>query len=290
MDIPGFDPSILQRPMSELSLNNQQSEGIQVTGADALMPAQTEGGDDASQTPDGESKVPYRRFKKFHDAALEAQKEADFWKARAMDTQTRPEPTYQSQYQVPAPNTYVEPTFQGPDWDRFKALFSGAEENAVKEAYRMEVQRISAVEDRAMRRAEERWEQRSQNQRQELRANRGFLDDWTDQVSDLAGRDLNDDEQVQLLDIMDEYSPKDSEDRIEAPISPESALRIFQMQASQHSARRQVRNALAATSSASSGGDISVAQAPAENNQNFNAQLGWRANFRKMTGRDPDKT
>lgn len=290
MEIPGIDPSLLNKPLEELALpNTQKDEGIQVKNADALLPKE----DTTSVTTtvpdsDEEGKVPYRRFKKFHERALEAEREAEFWKNRAMEVQTRP--IERDYYQPPAPNQYIEPTFQGPDWERFKALFAGADENAVKEAYRLEVQRIAAVEERAVQRAEETFNQRSEMQRQEFRGNRDYLDEWTDEASDLAGRSLTEEEQIALLDVMDEFSPKNDEGKIESPITPQQALRIYQMQNSAHSQRRETRDALARASSASSGGETSVAVTPKENNQQFNAQLGWRANFRRLTGRDPDNS
>lgn len=287
VDIPGFDPSILSRPLNELALDNKEVEGIQVTGADALLQEKTEAAADAVSEPEGEGKVSYSRFKKFHDLAKEAQMEAEYWKNKAMEPQSRPEPNY---YSPPAPNQYVEPQFQGADWERFKALFQGADENAVKEAYRLEVQRIAAVEERAIQRAADVFEQRTQQQRQEYRTNRASLDEWTEEASELIGRNLTDDEQIALLDIADEFSVKDNEGRIEALMNPEQALRIYQMQNSAHSQRREVRNAIAAASSSSSGGDTTVVPQAAENNQKFNAQLGWRANFRNLTGRDPNKT
>lgn len=286
--MPDDIQALLQKPLNELALDKEQSEGIQITGADALMPKETPADMGSAPTSDDDSKVPYRRFKKFHDRALEAEQEAEYWKNKALESRTAQEPNYQNYYQPPAPNQNVEPVFQGADWQRFQALFAGADENAVKDAYRLEVQRTAAIEERAVQRASDAFEQRSQNQRQEVRANREFLDTWTDDVSDLVGRDLSDDEQVALLDIMDEFSPKNRDGIIEAPLDPSQALRIFQMQNSGHSQRREARNAVASMSSVSSGGDTSVAQKPQENNQQFNAQLGWRANFRRLTGRDPD--
>lgn len=290
MDIPGVDPALLQRPMSELpKLDKTPEEGVQVTGAEALEPKQDSGATGTPGSSEEDTKVPYKRFKKFHDRALEAEQEAEFWKQRAMETQSRPEPN-QNYYQPPAPDQYVEPVYGGPDWDRFRALFAGADENAVKEAYKLEVQRSAAIEQRAIQRAQEAFEKRSQAQTQELRANREYLDDWTDQAEDLFGRTLTDDEELALLEVMEEYSPTDKDGRIENPISPEAALRIYQMQTSQHSQRREARNAIASVSSASSGGDTTVAQQPKEQNKDFNAQLGWRANFRRMTGRNPEIT
>lgn len=289
MDFPNIDPEILNRPLSELELPEAQktNDGIQIPTTDVGELQNPEEGTTPSPSSDEQGKVPYRRFKKFHDMALDAQREADFWKQRAMETQTRPEPR-QEYYHVPNPAD-IEPSYSGADWERFKALFSGADEEAVKSAYRLEAQRFAAVEQRAMDRAVEAFEQRSKQEQETYSQNRNFLDDWTDEAADLAGRDLSSEEELALLDILDEFSPKDREGKIGAPISAEKALEIMELQQTRsHSNRRQARNAIAQISGPSAGGETNIGATPEEQNAKFNPMLGWRANFQRITGKNPN--
>ncbi len=285
MELPNIDPALLAKPLNELALPKEEGmDGMHIANPDGLQGKDTPVATDATPASDDEGKVSYRRFKKFHDEAKEARQEAEYWRQQALQTQ-HPEP--QNYYQAPPPAS-IQPVYEGADWENFKSLFAGANEDAVKTAYRQELQRIAAVEERAYQRASQAFDQRSQSERQAFRVNREYLDEWTDDAADLLGRDLTDDEQVQLLDIMEEYSAKDTDGMIVAPMNPDQALRIYNMQnASAHSERRAARAAIAKTSSSGSSSDTSVATTPQQDNHQFNAQLGWRTNFRRLTGRDP---
>lgn len=283
----GMDPDLLQRPMSELALPaDQRTDGVQVTGADALTEDNQGGEAVAPQSPDGESAVPYRRFKKFHDLAKEAQEDAEYWQRRALQLEQTPAPQQQNGYQIPLSST-VEPVFSGPDWERFHALFAGADEEAVKSAYRMETQRMASVEQRAMERAISAFEERTNQQQEQMRSNVSQIDEGLEEAADILGRALTPDEEMALLDIQDEFSPKDRAGNILALMPVEKAVEIYQTrQTRTQSPRREARNAIAAMSSASAGGDTSGAQQPAERNSNFMPNLGWRANYKRVTGKD----
>ena len=278
-----FDPSMLTRPLSELNYDTPRDDGIQVEGADALLNSKAEEGAGTSDESADESKVPYSRFKKFHDLAKEAQEQAAYWREQAEQRTQRQE---SSRYEAPAPSN-IEPQFQGTDWERFKTLYGGADENAVKEAYRLEMQRISAVEERATQRAIEAMEQRAGAEQKAYQQNLSVLDENLEAAADIMGRALKPDEELAILEIQDDYSPKDRNGRIEALLPIEKAVEIYEMQSARSQApRRQARNAIAGLSGSSSGGDTSVAPSTTEQYSKFAPNMGWRANFQRMTGRN----
>lgn len=278
LDYSKLDPSMLNKPMSELGIalgGNEEggTEGIQVT-----IPEGMEGHEKkeevtvASEESDDKSKVPYTRFKKFHDRALEAEEEADYWKRQAQ-RQNEDRNTYE-----PAiPNVQINANYESADFDRFKRLFAGQDNAEIREAYKLELERAASIEERATQRAMEAIERRSSQEREGYRENLSVLDQNLEEAAEILGRDLSSEEEIALLEIQDDYSPKDREGNITALIPVEKAVEIYEMQ-QRNSPRRQARNAVAALSGGSSEGEGSASE---QQNKDYNPRGGWRQVFRK---------
>lgn len=277
MKYKDIDPSILNKPAIEVmaSKMSSQDQGIPIKSPDeALTEEQTGVGTDTTQTSEEESKVPYSRFKKFHDQAKESAEEADYWKREAERLQQEhATPRYQ------IPNAQASTSYEGADWERFKSLYAGADENLVKEAYKLETERIAGVEERAVQRALERVEGRERAVEEAQQENLNVINEGLETASDILGRQLTADEELALLDIQDDYSPKDRSGKIEALLPMEKALEIYQMQ-TRSNPRREARNQIAALSTPTTTGDTST------ETKDTNWKPGsWRQNFERRFGR-----
>lgn len=269
LDYSKLDPSMLNKPLSELGIApgaDTGNEGIPVVIPDGVPAAEPKGEDkDASDEPAGESKVPYSRFKKFHDQAIEAQEEADYWRREAQRRE--------DVYRAPTPAD-VNVLYEGDDWLKFKTLW-GDNDNS-REAYKIEVQRIAAIEDRATERAMQAIDRRSSQEQEVYRGNLDTIDQNLEEASDILGRSLTSEEELAILEIQDDYSPKDRDGNIEGLIPVEKAVEIWQMQTAR-SPRREARNSVAGLS----GGGTSGGEATPEQNTTYNPRGGWRQVFKK---------
>lgn len=272
LDYSKLDPSMLNKPIGELDIKPGQSEGgegIPVIIPDEMKPAdKKEEEADTSGASDDDSKVPYTRFKKFHDRALEAEEEATYWRRKAEQRE--------EVYRAPAPSN-SQVAFEGDDWLKFKTLWGDNEQS--REAYKIELQRVEAIEDRATQRAMEAMERRNSQEQDAVRGNLNALDQNLEEASDILGRQLTSDEELAILEIQDDYSPKDRDGNIEALIPVEKAVEIWQMQTAR-SPRREARNAVASLSGGSATGDGGDNTPKA--GENYNPRGGWRQVFGKQ--------
>lgn len=271
LDFSKLDPSMLNKPLSELGIkpgDTEGNEGIPVIIPDEMKPAEKkeEGQQAPSPTLDDDGKVPYTRFKKFHDRAIEAEEEADFWRRKAEQRE--------EVYRAPTP-TNTEVAYDGDDWLKFKTLWGDTEQS--REAYKIELQRLSAMEDRATQRAMDAIERRNSEQQESYRENLAVVDQNLEEASDILGRQLSSDEELAILEIQDDYSPKDRDGNISALIPVEKAVEIWQMQQAR-SPRREARNSVAALSGGSAAGE---GDSTPKAGENYNPRGGWRQVFGK---------
>ncbi len=218
-----------------------------------------------------ETKVPYSRFKKYHDAAKEAEKEAAYWREQAEQRR---------EYNRPS-----EPQVDLQD-EAYKLWIENYGDNeASHKAWKNQLKITQTLEERAIARAEERAKETYRNERYEEAArteeNVDVLDDRLEDLSAVVGRDLSEKEQLALLEIVDDYTPKDREGNYLGEIMPfEKAWRIYELEQQASKAPKvQARNQVASLSGSQSQGDPSNV---AEANKNFNP-LDWNA-WRKRIG------
>lgn len=137
-----------------------------------------------------EGKVKYSRFKKFHDRALEAEKEAAYWRSQAEQRQT----------------VETKETSNVPDY--WKELYGESE--AAQKAWRIQEKAQEELTERAERKAIEAVHQAQQEEFIQNQANVEQLDEGFESLSEFVGRDLTAKEQSAVLDIVDEFTPKQS--------------------------------------------------------------------------------
>lgn len=199
-----------------------------------------------------ESKVPYSRFKKFHDEAIRLRQEAEEWRNRAETI--KPE----------APKDDI-PEF-------WKKLYGDSD--ASKEAWKIQSEQNETIKAEARKEALEAVRNERYEQAERTEANVQTLDDNFEDLSAFVGRDLTEKEQSEVLDIVDKYTPKDSEGNYAGPIMDfDKAWEIHELRNQVTKApKTQARDAVASLTSSQSQGDTTIT----EKDKNFNP-LDWNA-------------
>lgn len=219
-------------------------------------------GDEPEDEP---ARVKYSRFKKFHDLALEAQAEAERWKAIAETRETKVEP--EVDYQDEAYKLWIE---------------NYGDTEASHKAWKNQLKINEALSSRALSRAREEAIEAVRNERYEEAArtekNIDAIDNGFDELGDELGRDLSAKEQSALLDIIDDYTPKDRDGNYAGPImSFDRAWKIYSLEnKSARSSSISSRNSIASISGSQSQGSPSAS----ERDKNFNP-LDWGAVTRR---------
>lgn len=200
-----------------------------------------------------ESKVPYSRFKKFHDAAKEAQEQAEYWKAKANAIKEEPV-TYNEDLPAQWVKLYGDSEESKKAWSVQQDLNRQLREDTIKEA--REVVRS------------ERYEEIERTEH-----NVGSIDNNLESLTDFVGRTLTEKEESAVLDIVDDFTPKDKYGDYAGPLIPfEKAWEIYEMRTQSSKANRtQSRDQVASLTSSQSQGD---SNAKAEQDKNWNP-LNW---------------
>lgn len=213
-----------------------------------------------------ESKVPYSRFKKFHDRALEAERDAAEWRAKA-----------ESANEVRRETNTPEIDLQDEAYKLWLENFG--DNDASRKAWQNNLKINASLEQRAIERAKDEAIKAVQNEREnearQTEDNVKLLDESFEDLSALVGRDLTEKEQNDVLDIVDDYTPKDDDGNYLGELLPfNKAWEIYELKtAAQKVKKAASRNAVAGISANQTQGE---AQVDAEKDKTFNP-LDWGA-------------
>lgn len=242
-----------------------------ITPAVAPVAAGQEG--DASD--EEEKKVPYSRFKKFHDAAKEAQEDAEKWRAEAERLRTerferQDQQVNNGNSNTQTPQWWIDLYGNEPEKHRAYQIWEEHQPKYDPDAIRREA--IEAV----------RQEQRSGEERVER--NLDSIDDHLEEASAYAGHTLSSQEESDILDIIDEYTPKDRNGNYAGELlEPEKAWEIYELkQQAAGAPRKQSRDAVADLTGSRSNGETTVTS-QGEQDKNFVPNWGnWRKRFEQQ--------
>lgn len=211
-----------------------------------------------SESAEEPERVKYSRFKKVYDRAIEAEREAAEWRARAESVASRAEPEREA----------VSDT---PSW--WRELYGDSE--ASNKAWRIQEQAQQQLIEEARQQALEAVQSERQQESVRIRENENTIDESLDALSAYIGRDLSEREQSAVLDIVDEYTPKDDDGNyLGATIPFEKAWDIYELKTQASKAPRQeARDRVAALTGSRTQGEPSV---DAEKDKNWNP-LDWNA-------------
>lgn len=215
-----------------------------------------------------EQRVPYSRFKIANDRARQAEQEAE--SARIELERIRQERT----------ERYEERTQDEPkDLPSYWLKMYGDSDNS-REAYKYELERQTIIRDEARREALDAVREERQMETRALSNNERTIDQRIANLSDDLGRDLTDTEESALLDIVDEYTPKDQDGNYAGELIPfEKAWEIYEMKQSQGGQRtRQARSTPTALTSSRTDGEPNNQE---KNNKDWNP-LDWNSWRKKI--------
>lgn len=222
------------------------------------------------EEPVGENKVPYSRFKKYHDRATEAEAEAERWRIKAEELESsrvsRREPADFGEMSSKWKDLYGDTEASQKAWDVQQQMLQEWREDVRREAY-----------EEGQRGAEEL----EVKQRVQIETNVATIDESFEVLSDYVGRDLTAKEQSAILDIVDDFTPKDDFGRYAGPLIPfEKAWEMFELKQDQAKATaRKDRDNVASLSGTSTSGNTEVG---ADTDKNFNPLE--RGSWRKRLG------
>lgn len=218
----------------------------------------------AGETETG--RVPYSRFEKVHKEALEAREEARIAREEAQRAREEFESfsrnSRESDNQIP---------------DYWKELFGDSD--ASKKAFQAEQKRIAEFEIRAEERAIRAYENRMELDSNRISSNLDSLEERIESFSDTLGRDLTEEEQSDLLDIVDEFTPKKKDGSYDGNlISFDKAWQIRELQTEKENlSKSRSRNAATSASGTSSQG---VASGVSDEAWNPRAWGSWKSRIK----------
>lgn len=195
------------------------------------------------------ARVKYSRFKKVYDEVKELRE-----KFQAFETKS--EPSKSEEPELP---------------EYWKKLYGDSEYSA--EAWKIQSEQNEALISKARQEAIEAVRNERLEEAKQKEQNLEILDDHLEQVSAVAGHTLTEKEESTILDIIDDYTPKDKDGNYAgAMLSPDKAWEIYELkQQIAKAPKAQARDAVASLSNAQSQGEPSV---EAEKNKSFNP-LDW---------------
>lgn len=214
-----------------------------------------------------EQKVPYSRFETVSRRAREAEEAAE-------DAQRKYDELLSHREASREDTTQHEPESYRGSLPVYWVKMYG-DNDVSREAYAYELERQSSIREEARREALEAVREERTTEGKVLSQNERIIDDRLDSLSNYLGRSVTEREEAALLDIVDEYTPKDDEGNYAGDlIGFDKAWDIYQMsQGASASRTRQARSgAVMATGSRSSGEPTGQAK----DNSDFNPR-DWNA-------------
>ncbi len=210
-----------------------------------------------------EQKVPYSRFKKYHEEASQLRKEREDLlrqlEEKSTEQQVRHQPTEYTENEVP---------------DYWKELYGDSD--ASKKAWQIQDREQQAFRQEVKEEAIRSYRDELQQEAQRAKDNETYLDEGLDNLSALVGRGLTDREQSAVLDIIDEYTPKDNDGNYAGRIIPfEKAWEIYELKnKASNDSKAKSRDGVAGAVGSQTQGETSLEQA--ERDKNWNP-LDWDA-------------
>lgn len=277
-------PSIRKKSPYEkmkIDLNAPSSEGFrdqpEDTETTTTEVSQTKSGEEgtgtsAHETVVDEPRVPYSRIEKATRLREEAEERAAKAEARYDALLQSRQPTYERE---------TDDT-SDPLYNQIVKLYGDTDQ--AKEIYKIQKSQFEALEERAYQKALEATRNSRDTESKVERENISTIDERLYELSEDIGRSLTEAEEESLLDIVDEYTPKDGEGNYLGgdTISYQKAWEIHEMmQASNASTSKRARSTATSLTGSQSSGEPTLEQKK-QANENFNPMGGfgqWRRRF-----------
>lgn len=216
---------------------------------------------------DVEQKVPYSRMATVIEQRREAERRAMEAEERLQELLSRRDDSRESR------------SVDSNDLPSWWLQMYGDTENSRK-AYAYELERQQFIKDEARREALEAVRQERAQESQNLSQNESTLDERLAELSEIIGRDLTEDEEAAVLDIVDEYTPEDSNGKYAGELIPfDKAWEIYELRQSRVSEKtKRSRATPTALTSARTDGEVTGND---KNNERWDPR-DWNAWKRKI--------
>ncbi len=231
----------LDKPVDEV-VEEAPSESVPETPIEPEVPTET-----PVETPVEpeveEEKVPKSRFLTMHQRAIEAEKALRTFEAERANT---PEPVVSISDDADLKRFYTETFGEG---------------ELTEKLYKNELARLASIEEKAAERAFERFSRMGQEQEAVINQRIESFDRAFEELSVVEGKEFSDDEQVAMLEIVEEYSPKGTDGKLigDFLLPVDRAYEIYKLKSEPIVvAKKQERNAVASLSGAPSEGTASM--------------------------------
>lgn len=207
-----------------------------------------------------EQKVPYSRFKKYHDEARQARQEAEEWRAKAESLQSQPR-RETAVAEAEMPEYWVD-------------LYGDSEASA--KAWKVQERANQQMREDAKREALEAVRNERSQESERIESNMDTIESNLEALTEFVGRKLTDKEESAVLDIVDNYTAKDADGNYMGAVMPfEKAWEIYELKQNSGSAKqRQARDSVASLTATSTQGDTAADAGEKEKNWN---PLDWNA-------------
>ncbi len=195
------------------------------------------------------ARVPYSRFESVHERAIRAEE-----RLKLLEEERASSKTSEVSTEIQLPEEWVE-------------LYGDSD--AAKRAYGLQVKLNERLQEEATNKVLEQIKNKDKEEQEFISKNIEEIDNSLIELSNNLGRKLSETEESAILDIQDEFTPKDNDGKYIAPLlSPEKAFEIYSLrQEKAKVAKTQARNRVVSITSATSEGDISNSSADYRPNQ-----------------------
>ncbi len=236
LDAPAFEEMPATEPEDEKPADNKVDEEVTTT------PAVNAGEPEKKDDPE---RVPYSRFEKvYRDAetlraeAEQAKRDAEYYRGIA---EARSQQTHNISSED-VPSWWIE-------------LYGDSEQS--RKGYELRQKELHEAEERAEQRALKAIEEYQYKEQEKLSQNEELIDSRLHILSEYIGRQLTEDEQSAVLDIVDDYTPKDEDGKYAGEMIPfDKAWEIYEMRQAQNTLKASgSRNNVASLSGAPSTGE-----------------------------------
>lgn len=267
LDAPAFGPgSQIVADLSEEKKQPEPEQKEEQVEKEEVAAKETAESDEEAEEP---KRVTYSRFKNVHNRATEAETRAERAEREAQEARQEAA-TWRAKAEQIKPNDSVnDGDTTLPSW--WIELYGDSEPS--QRAWKVQSKANAELQERLVREAQDKALEAIRNQQVEeqrrLAENTSTIDTNLEQLEAFVGRELTEKEQLSVLNIVDEFTPKDDEGNyLGSPIPFEKAWEIHELKNQALKApKAQARDAVAAINGSSSQGDPSAEE---EKNRNFN--------------------
>lgn len=242
---------------SEDSEDHEESE--EETKAEEVVKESTEAVS-ASTDEDAvadKARIPYSRFQTVNEEKIRAEERARLLEEQLAEFK-RPV-TADTQQEIELPPEWVELYGDG---------------DVARKAYQIQLNVNERIQEEAANKAYERMQSRAKEEQESVSKGLEIIEDGLKKFQETLGRSLTETEENAILDVQDEFTPKDENGNYIAPLfSPEKAYEVYTLRTqAAKAAKTQAKRGVVSLTGASSEGDVS------SSNANYNPQSwgSWR--------------